>query len=217
MKKYECVYFIVHHGLASWILHFAREHGAFGGTIYFGKGTVRNFWLDLLALSHTEKEILMMVTERGYAHKLMELLYEELEMWKNNHGVSFSIPVTEFIGGKHESDIEDETEENDMMYDLITVIVNKGKAEEALIAAQSAGAVGGTIINARGAGKNETSKFCLMDIEPEKEILMLITEKEKTAAITESVNEMMDLERHGNGVMMVQGISRAYGLYKEKE
>lgn len=83
-------------------------------------------------------------------------------------------------------------------------------------AAQTAGAVGGTIINARGAGKNETSKFCLMDIEPEKEILLLVTEKERTSAITENINEMMDLEEHGNGIMIVQEISKAYGLYKEK-
>lgn len=217
MKQYECVYFIVHHGLASWILHFARDHGAFGGTIFYGQGTVRNFWLDLLALSHTEKEILMMVTEKGYAHKLMEMLYDELQMWKSNHGISFSVPVNEFIGSKHDSDIPEETEEADMMHDLITVIVNKGKAEEAMEAAQSAGAVGGTIINARGAGKNETSKFCLMDIEPEKEILMLVTEKEKTAGITEVINEMLELDGHGNGIMIVQEISRAYGLYKEKE
>lgn len=217
MKQYECAYFIVHYGLASWILHFARNHGVFGGTIFYGQGTVKNFWLELFSLSHTEKEILFMVGEKGYVHKLMELLYDELEMWKSNHGVSFSIPVKGFTGCKHDSDVQDETEEDDMKHDLITVVVNKGNAEDALEAAQEAGATGGTIINARGAGKNETSKFCLLDIEPEKEILLLITEKEKTDDIVRSINEKMDLEGHGNGIMMVQEISRAYGLYKEKE
>ncbi|MDO5414753.1 MAG: P-II family nitrogen regulator [Bacillota bacterium] len=213
MKQYECMYFIVQHGLASWILRFARDHGVFGGTIFYGQGTVRNFWLELLSLNHTEKEILMMVAEQGYAHNLMALLYDELQMWKHNHGISFSVPVNKFIGGKHDSDVQENAEENDMIYDLITVIVDKGKAEEAMEAAQEAGAAGGTIINARGAGKNETSKFCLMDIEPEKEILMLVTEKEKTEAIAENINKMMDLEGHGKGIMMVQEISKAYGLY----
>ena len=103
------------------------------------------------------------------------------------------------------------------MYHLITVIVNKGDAEKALEAAQSAGTQGGTIINARGAGRHETSRLFLMDIEPEKEILMMSVKKENSQAITEAINREMHMEEQGKGVMFVQEVSRAYGLYhKEK-
>ncbi|MDO4544850.1 MAG: P-II family nitrogen regulator [Bacillota bacterium] len=214
MKQFECVYFIGHHGLASWVLRFARNHGIFGGTICFGTGTAKSFWLNLFELSQSEKEVLIMVAERGYAFRLMKLLDEELTLKKYNHGITFSLPAHSFTGGTHKEDLPLEGEEADNMYDAITIVVNKGNAEEALEAAQSAGAVGGTIINARGAGRNETSRFFMMDIEPEKEILMMLVEKEKTEAISQAVHEKMKLEDHGNGVMFVQPVSKAYGLYQ---
>ena len=164
-----------------------------------------------------EKEILVMVAKPGYAFRLMKLLYEELEMEKQNHGIVFSVPALSFTGGVHETDLEGEDKEGKSMYHLITVIVNKGDAEKALEAAQSAGTQGGTIINARGAGRHETSRLFLMDIEPEKEILMMIVKKENSQAITEAINREMHMEEQGKGVMFVQEVSRAYGLYhKEK-
>ena len=216
MKPFECVYFVVHHGLASKILRFARNHGIFGGTIFYGVGTVKNFWLEVFELSHTEKEILVMVAKPGYAFRLMKLLYEELEMEKQNHGIVFSVPALSFTGGVHETDLEGEDKEGKSMYHLITVIVNKGDAEKALEAAQSAGTQGGTIINARGAGRHETSRLFLMDIEPEKEILMMIVKKENSQAITEAINREMHMEEQGKGVMFVQEVSRAYGLYHKE-
>jgi nitrogen regulatory protein P-II len=47
------------------------------------------------------------------------------------------------------------------MYSLMTVIVERGKAEKAVEIANKTGAVCVTIINGRGAGIHETSKvFC---------------------------------------------------------
>ena len=213
MKQFECIYVIVHHGLGSKILKFARNNGIFGGTIFFGTGTVKNFWLDLFELSQSEKEIVIMVAERGYAFRFMKLLGDELEMNKKNHGISFSIPVKGFTGGKHQKDIE-VGEEVESMYNAITVVVNKGQAERAMEIAQDAGAKGGTIINARGAGRNESSKIFLMDVEPEKEVLLMIVEKEKTEAVASVINRELKLDEHGNGIMMVQDVTKAYGLYK---
>ncbi len=54
------------------------------------------------------------------------------------------------------------------MYDAIFVVVDKGKAEFVVEAANEAGAKGGTIIHARGAGEYEIEKIFSMEIEPEK-------------------------------------------------
>lgn len=216
MSQFESVYFIGTHGLASWTLRFARNHDILGGTIFLGKGTAKNFWLNLFELNHTDKEILVMVAQRGYAFRLMQLLKDELSLNKPNHGIAFSIPVTSYTGGVREEDLEYEKEDDGTMYNAITVVVNKGKAEDALEAAQSAGATGGTIINARGAGRNETCKLFMMDIEPEKELLLIIVERDKTEAITAAVKERMSLEKQGKGVLFVQEISQVIGLYEQK-
>ncbi len=212
MEQFECMYFIVHHGMASKILRFARNHGISGGTIFFGKGSGENFWMNFLELNYSEKEVLIMVAQREKAFKLMELLKEDLNLEKPGHGIVFSVPTFDFTGGSSKEDLGEE-EEYSAMYQVITVIVKKGKAEEALEAAQEAGARGGTIINARGAGRLETSRFFLMDIETEKEILLLLTEKEKSSPIMEAINEKIEMEKTGHGVMFVQDVNKAYGLY----
>ena len=87
------------------------------------------------------------------------------------------------------------------MYDAINIIVNKGMAEEMLAAAQNAGAYSGTIVNARGAGQSETSRLFSLDIEPEKELLLIVVERDRTDAVIDAVNAQIDLDAPGNGIM----------------
>ncbi len=211
MKRFECACFVVKHGWASRILHYAREHNIFGGTIFYGTGTVKSSVLHMLSLDRAEKEIIIMAAEKTYARRIMEMLNEELELRKEHHGIAFGIPVRGFIGGVHREE-EDSEEEDENMYNAIIVVLEKGKAEDALEAAQRAGASGGVIINARGAGRHETNKFMFMDIEPEKEVLMMITPREKTDGVAEAVNDEMKLSKPGNGVMIIQDVSKVYGV-----
>ena len=115
MKRFECAYFIVKHGWASRILHYAREHDIFGGTIFYGTGTVKSSVLHMLSLDKTEKEIVIMAAEKTYTRYIMEMLSEELKMKKNHHGIAFGIPVAGFIGGVHreKEDGEEEDEKDD--------------------------------------------------------------------------------------------------------
>ncbi|MFQ7110086.1 MAG: P-II family nitrogen regulator [Anaerovoracaceae bacterium] len=211
MKRFECAYFIVKHGWASRILHYAREHDIFGGTIFYGTGTVKSSVLHMLSLDKTEKEIVIMAAEKTYTRYIMEMLSEELKMKKNHHGIAFGIPVAGFIGGVHREK-EDGEEEDENMYNAVIVVLEKGKAEDALEAAQSAGADGGVIINARGAGRHETNKFMFMDIEPEKEILLMITPREKTDDISKAIDAKMNISKPGHGIMMIQEVSKIYGV-----
>ena len=60
---------------------------------------------------------------------------------------------------------------------LISVILNKGYADDAMAAARKAGAGGGTVINARGTAREDDAKFFGMHIVPEKEMLMISADK----------------------------------------
>ena len=61
-------------------------------------------------------------------------------------------------------------------------------------AATEAGARGGTIINARGSGIHETSKLFAMEIEPEKEIVLIISEVAQAESITSAIREKMKID-----------------------
>ena len=100
------------------------------------------------------------------------------------------------------------------MYQSITVIVDKGKGEEVIDAATKAGSKGGTIINGRGSGIHETSKLFAMEIEPEKEIVIILSKIEDVDNIISSIKDEMKIDEPGKGVIYTQDIKKAYGLYE---
>ncbi|NMB96835.1 MAG: P-II family nitrogen regulator, partial [Clostridiaceae bacterium] len=150
----------------------------------------------------------------------LEELNKELKLEKPNHGIAFSIPVKSFIGlsnfKKH--DVDYEIKENrgveNIMYNVIFVIVDKGKAEDVIDAATKAGSTGGTIINARGSGIHETSMLFSMAIEPEKEVVMILSKTTLTEAIVESIRSELKIDDPGNGILFIQNVNKAYGLYE---
>ena len=100
------------------------------------------------------------------------------------------------------------------MFHAITTIVEKGNAELVIDAATKAGAKGGTIINARGSGIHETKKLFNMDIEPEKEMVLILVEVEKTDAIVEAIRAGAGLDEPGRGILFVQEVGQAYGIVR---
>jgi len=98
------------------------------------------------------------------------------------------------------------------MYDAIFVVVDKGKAEFVVEAANEAGAKGGTIIHARGAGEYEIENIFSMEIEPEKDIVLIIVKEELTEAVVNSIRDKLDIEKEGAGIIFVQEVDQAYGL-----
>ena len=68
-------------------------------------------------------------------------------------------------------------------YQLIITIVEQGNAEDVIDCAKKGGAEGGTILTGRGAGIHDTAKILGILIEPEKEVVLTLIEKEKTAIL----------------------------------
>ena len=91
-------------------------------------------------------------------------------------------------------------------------MIEKGLAEEVMDVAKSVGARGGTIINARGSGIHETAKLLNMEIEPEKEIVLMITKTESTEGIVKAVRNNLKIDEPGNGIIFVQAVSETYGI-----
>lgn len=212
----ELIWAIVNFGKGSKMMQAAKKFGISGGTIFLAKGTANNSMAEFLGLSEIRKEIIMMGANKKTARSVLEALDTKFNFDKPNHGIAFITAVSEMIGSvgckATETDIEERREE--AMYCAITVVVEKGKAEEVIDAATAAGSRGGTIINARGSGIHETSKLFFMDIEPEKEIVLILSERKGAQAIIASIGEKLDIEKPGKGIIFVQEVSKVYGLAK---
>lgn len=212
----ELICVIVNFGVGSKLIKSAKHYGVSGGTITLGRGTVNSRILDFIGLSDMRKEIVYMAAEQETAHQALEELNREFEFHKPNHGIAFTTSICGFVGTKKLAcriKMEERGAEN-IMYHIITVIVDKGKAEEVITAATQAGSKGGTIINARGSGIHETSKLFSMEIEPEKEIVIIVSEYDKTGAIVSKVRESLKIDDPGNGIIYIQNANATYGIRK---
>lgn len=219
-KEKILTFVVIDSGMGSKVLKEANKIGVQGGTIFLGKGTVKNSILELLSLDRVKKEIVLMVTKKDLEDRIHEVLTKKFRMNKPNHGIIFSSPLRQVIGTKiSKSPVNDITigGKSDMEYEVIFTIVERGFGQEVVDAANSAGARGATIINARGSGVHENSMFFAMRIEPEKEIVMIIIEKEKSDRVIKSIEENININEPGKGILFVMDVNKTSGLFKSHE
>lgn len=216
--QFELIHVIVNVGIGSKVVKIAKKCGISGGTIYLGRGTVQSKLLNLFAISDIRKEIVIMLANPTDTRKAMDALYRQLHLEKSNHGIAFTTGVSMIAGTKNinkESKEESiQRSEGTSMYQNIMIVVDKGNAENVIEAAKKAGSKGGTIINARGSSIHETAKLFAMDIEPEKEIVMILSEEKFTNPIVESIRMELEIDKPGNGIIFVQDVLQTYGIYK---
>lgn len=210
---YSLLYVIVNCGLARKAIKTARQSGIPGATVLLARGTVKARLLKYLGLDDVRKEVVIMAADDETVARACQNLNNEFKFEKPNHGILFTIPLRGLVGGT--SCKQAEAIENrgvGLMYKAITVIVDRGRAEDVIDSALKAGSRGGTIINARGSGIHQTSKFFNMEIEPEKEIVLIIAENEKCDAIISSISSDLEIEKPGGGIIFIQDVAEAHGL-----
>ncbi|HWQ59156.1 MAG TPA: P-II family nitrogen regulator [Clostridia bacterium] len=215
-RSVELIVAIVNFGSASKLVKEIKKHGVTGATVTLGRGTVGNHLMDFLGLSDIRKEIVFMAAERETAFAALEAIDREFEFRKPNHGIAFTLSVCGVVGAKSIpcDSAREQKEAEQSMYHIITTIVDKGKAEDVIEAATKAGSKGGTIMNARGSGIHETSRLFSMEIEPEKEIVLILSEAHATEAIVASIRRELEIDKAGNGIIYVQNTGKTYGIYK---
>ena len=213
MAGFSLICCVVNFGEASKALKTAKKYGVKGGTISIGRGTVNNWFLGFFGVNEIRKEIVSMIVENELASKAIKGISEDMRFDKPHHGIAFSFSVAEFTGSKNETDKNAKTGEvKKSMYNAIYVVVDKGKAEEVIEAANQAGARGGTIFNARGSGIHETQKLFSIEIEPEKEEVLIIASTESKNGIVESIKTNLKIEEPGKGIIFVLDVNEVYGL-----
>jgi len=212
----ELICVIAPFGLGSKILKTSKKNGILGGTITLGRGTASGGIWNFLGLSEIKKEIIYMVAEKEMAYHALEKINVEYKLNKPNHGIAFTTSVCSTVGTRLCKCEQETTKrgENHTMYQVINIIVDKGKAEDVIDAAVKAGSKGGTIVNGRGSGIHETSKLFSMEIEPEKEIVIILSEVEQTEVIVSEIRQNLKIDEPGKGIIYIQDVNRTYGVYK---
>ena len=98
-ENYEVIFAVVNAGFAEEAMDVAREQGARGGTILHARGVAKEKEAAFFGITiHADKEILMLVVEKGSRDGILNALYQSMGMDKQSQGIIFSLPVSDVAG-----------------------------------------------------------------------------------------------------------------------
>ena len=186
----------------------ARKAGAPGGTVLMGRGTAQNKWLRILGLDDVEKELLYALLPSSLVRPVMEALRTDPAL-SRTRGIMFTIDVIETfrhhvsspaVLSQTQEDLMSDNSPEQSGYELLSIIVNNGNADQVMDAARNAGATGGTVIHARGTARPDDATFFGITIVPEKELVMILSPKDKSDRIMESIKAEFSSAEPGSGI-----------------
>ena len=97
-------------------------------------------------------------------------------------------------------------------HEVIFTIVNSGYAEEAMRVAREQGVRGGTILGARGVVKEDAAAFFGITLHADKEILMMVVDKEIRDNVLNALYKEMGLGKKSQGIVFSLPVSDVAGL-----
>ena len=213
-RHLEMLVVIVEQNKASKVLHLADEKGVTASVAMLGRGTASRTIFDYLGLNDKKKAVLMLFGKTDEIMDLADYLVEKLEMDKPNHGIAYIESAFNVFGTEDNANGSENIKRGENMYNAIYTIVEKGNADDVIEAAEKAGSRGGTVMHARGSGSEEARKVFNMLIEPEKEIVLIISEEAKTKDIVESIRKETGIEEQGKVIIFITNVEQTYGLAK---
>ena len=97
-------------------------------------------------------------------------------------------------------------------HEVVFAIVNAGYAEDVMEVAREQGVRGGTILNARGVARADEAAFFGITIHHEKEILMMVVEKEIRDKVLNAIYKEMGMAKKARGIAFSLPVSDVAGL-----
>ncbi len=199
----------------------AKAAGARGGTIAVGRAVVDNRLLQMLALADMLQDVVFTLLG-GEAEAVAEAVRDAYHNPSGKiSGLAILLDVSDMLirvqpqnhtPGQNAPDLRSEPMNSG--YTLLTVIVNHGYADDVMADARKAGASGGTILNARGTGREEDVKFFGITLVPEKEMLMIVAENGKADTILEAIRKVPNLTEPGGGIVYAMNVEKFIVLGK---
>lgn len=93
-------------------------------------------------------------------------------------------------------------------YELVVCIVNAGFSQNVMEAARAAGAQGGTIIRARGSANPEAEEFFSINVQPDKEMLLILVPASIKDDVLKAVYKDSGLGSEAQGIAFSLPVTR---------
>ncbi len=185
-----------------------------------GYGTATNEILDYLGMDSAEKAVIFTILEESSWQDIKKQLQKKLQIDAPGGGIAFIVPLSSIGGRKalnyllehQEYEKEEESTLKETTHDLIIVIAQQGYTEMIMDAAREAGAYGGTVIHAKGTGKEAAEKFLGVSLATEKEIIYIVTKTEQKNPIMQAIMQHAGLDTKAKAIAFSLPVTDTAGL-----
>ena len=185
-------------------------------------GTARQKFLDLFGIEESLKTVHYCIVTENKKAELIKSLTKEMMIDLPNRGIAVAIPLTSICGrrtleafacGHQNDEIRNEVKNMaECETELIVVICAKGHTDEIMEFARSAGAGGGTVVHAKGTGSQYTDKFFGLTIADEKEMIYIVSTKEKKKPIMQAIIDGAGPDTEAHAIVFSLPVSDTAGL-----
>ncbi|MBF0183700.1 MAG: P-II family nitrogen regulator [Magnetococcales bacterium] len=102
-----------------------------------------------------------------------------------------------------------------MGWKLVVVTVRPQLTERIILIAQRSGAVGATVIPARGIATPENRSFLGLALDNQRDLILFLLEEPLVPGVTRAVHLDGDLDTPGTGMLFVLDVEQALGLREQ--
>ena len=225
------LFFIVDWNRAHFITDVFEEEQVRFYFVSKGKGTARSEVLDLLGVGAADKAVMTCLEQAVLVPVILKEVRRKLGFHSPGAGIAFTIPLSAINDPvllvfkqsihknqkiaeelNHRSANGGENMSNELTHDLIVSIVNHGYSDELMNTAREAGATGGTVLNARGQAHEGAVKFFGISVQDEKELIIILTSREKKVAIMKAICDSHGLNSKAQGIVFSLPVDNVMGL-----
>lgn len=188
-----------------------------------GHGTATSVILDYFGLSETEKDVVITLVPSFRLKEVIRLADEKFRFSSPGRGILFTVPLSGVSGQvprvlcrQEDASVEEKEEKKSMdnanKYSLVLAIINRGALDTVMDAARGEGARGGTVLHARRVGLEDTENLLGFSLQPEKEIVAILTPEPQKRALMQAINRAAGLHTEAKGVLFSLPVEEMVGL-----
>ncbi len=188
------------------------------------QGTASSEVMNMLGLDGGEKNMIMSMMPKVFADEMLKKLHKKLHLGMPNTGIAFTVPLSS--GSAHLIKLienlqpessktfmeRDEYEMAECEYNMIMAVVDQGFSEEVMDAARPMGASGGTVFHSRRVGSGEAVKFWGINVQQEREVVLIIARKEDKLQIMQAIGKKCGMQSEAHGIVLSLPVDGITGL-----
>lgn len=183
-------------------------------------GTASDSLLDEFGLKKNEKIMFQTAIREEDKNVLLKKMVLDMGLNIPGTGIAFTIPIDSIggesgknflVGDKEIVKNEENQMEKQSDFVLIITIVDKGWTDLVMDSAREVGAKGGTVVKAKGTGAN-IAKFFGLSISSEKEMVYILSEREKRDNIMQAIMEKAGKNSQAHGIVFALPVENAVGV-----